>query len=230
MDLTNVVQVALFVLPGFLCVEVVGLLTPVKLASEDARIVTFSIAVSAVIWMMATVAVGIVSVLLHVATHRALGGLPGSLWTSWFADLLGTAPGAPIRLLPGVIVNILGAALGFGFARYLTEPSGRLRRFSLGRVSFDLNPAVGIWYFQDPDKGRFYLVTMKTGRRFVGAIKNFWLDPHEVQQDLVFVNYSEVGLDGHLSPVTHVDDLLVSRADIDWIEKFPTVTVPVVTG
>jgi hypothetical protein len=202
-------------------VETFALLTPVKRATEDARIITLSIALSAVLWAATTLLVALLSAAAALAIDRGPSGLPGPLWSFWVRASLTATTTDALRLVPGTIVNVVAVAAGLGVALALNRPGGRLRSLSIWHLVVDLNPNVWNWYFQDPVPGRLYLVTLKSGHRYVGQVKDYAIDPRDTQQDFVLTRYSRVGANDELEPVTFADDLLLSRDAVDSIEKLP---------
>lgn len=220
MELGTVLQIVLFILPGFLAIQAFLFFTPARRSDSDAVIVTSSIAATAAIWISASILLVVISVAI-----RGSGELLGrpvniDLWISWLKPALKTKDVAGTDLIPAFVLDIAGTGLGLLAAHVTTGESGRLRRFQIGRVNFDLNPRVWNWFFQEPTKGRLYRIRLISGTVLIGQVTQYSIDPHDEVQELIMELYSR-GEPNHqgTEAVTDAARLLLARDQIETIEQ-----------
>ena len=221
MELGTAFQAVLFVLPGFLALQIFLFFVPTRRSDGDIAVVAWSIAASAGIWLLGGLLVVIASPFVafgySAVSHHTM---KVDLWANWLRPALTHREITPQDLTAGLVLCILGLVLGLLGAVAMRTEGGRVRAFNLaGRdLRFDLNPRVWSWFFQEPTKGALYRVTLKSGRYLVGQIGEYSADPDDDIQEVVMRVYSEGPIGGTAEPVYDSLGLLISRDGIEKIE------------
>ncbi len=149
-------------------------------------------------------------------------GNPSSLdlWTAWIQPALKTTQVTETDLLPAIVVNLLGIAVGFSGSLVVTSRlGGRLRSFNLWHLRFDLTPRVWNWFFQEPIEGRLYRIRLTNGDQLIGQVTSYSIDPGDDVQEVIVELYSRGPKEGPTNAVIDARRLLVSRAEIETIEQ-----------
>jgi Family of unknown function (DUF6338) len=217
-------QVVLFVLPGFLLIQVFLLFIPTRAAGGDAQVIAWSVAASALLWLLASAVLVGVSATIGVASYWWTGqAWNPDLWDRWIKPTITVKEVTGADLLPGLVLSALGVLFGFLGAVLMQLKGGRVRVihfWRLRRLRFDLNPKVWSWFLQEPVKGMIYRVTLKSGRVFYGQISAYSTDPNDDSHEIVLRCYSqEVKGEPNSVPVNDSAGMLVSRADVELIEQ-----------
>ena len=217
-------QVVLFVLPGFLLIQVFLLFIPTRAAGGDAQVIAWSVAASALLWLLASAVLVGVSAAIGTASYWWAGqAWNPDLWDRWIKPAISVKEVTGTDLLPGLVLSAVGVLLGFLGAVLMQLKGGRVRVihfWRLRRLRFDLNPKVWSWFLQEPVKGMIYRVTLKSGRVFYGQISEYSTDPNDDSPEIVLRCYSqEVKGEPNSVPINDSVGMLISRADIELIEQ-----------
>jgi hypothetical protein len=197
---------------------------PTRRSTSEADVIIGSIALSAVIWSVASIAIVVVSALGSVI------GSIGHLWPQldlfnlWIVPTLQAHEFGPKSVLPGILLSGVRFAAGIAWAGLVSSDSGRLYRRNLAfwrfRLRVDPNPRVWSWFLQVPTTGRLFRVTLKSGKVIVGQVAEYSVNPNDDLQELVMRVYGvapDAGTD--LQAAIDSQGVLVSRQDIELIEE-----------
>jgi hypothetical protein len=159
------------------------------------------------------------SALVDLAGFLSRQGWTADFWPSWIGTALRPNSTLLEGIVPGLVLNAAAAAVGAGLAYWLLESGGRVRVLGRGRLVVNLNSRVFSWFLQQPAAGLFYRVRTVAGSVYVGQVHAFSPDPNDDVQDIVLRDYSVLGKDLKLQPVTDAKEILLERAQITSIER-----------
>jgi Family of unknown function (DUF6338) len=238
MDLGNVLQVLLFLLPGFLFIRTFFLFIPARKEPSDAAVIVMSIAASAGLWVLASVALLLASGIVDFFGWISRQGWHVDLWSAWLQPALTFRNFTGTDVIPGLLVNIAGVVIGAWFASMLLEESGAIRIINWSRLPgflkelrLDLNPRVWNWFFQGGEARRStspaagpiiratpYRVTLTDHSILLGQVTEYSLDPNDDTFDLVLRQVS-VWRETEWVPVAEADAMLIQRENILLAER-----------
>jgi hypothetical protein len=172
-----------------------------------------------VIWLLASAVLVAVSGFLNWFWARSNYSAGLDLWASWIKPAITKRDLSGTDLMPGLVLSGLGLVGGFLIAQFMSTEGGRTRIIRLGPVVIDLNPRVWGWFLQEPSQGWIYRVRLKGDRVLLGQISEYTTNPNDDVQEIVLRQYSTQGSDGELRPVGESLGALISRDDIEMIER-----------
>jgi Family of unknown function (DUF6338) len=196
---------------------------PARRLGSDMELVATCIGLSAVLWIVASLALVAVSACWNLVGH--LSGVAGSvdLWQAWVAPALSSRSTQVADLLPGIVLSLLGGLFGLAVALLMRSGRGPNRVFRLGGLRWDVNPTVWTWFLQDRGPGDLYRIRLKTGTVLVGQVSEYSTDPTTSNQELVLRVYSRgPDQERRIVPVYDAETMLLARSDVETIERLST--------
>lgn len=195
---------------------------PTRRGAGDAEIIAWALALSTILWGIASALLLLVTIGVNGigAEGLRLTGWHVQLWDSWLRPALTLREIRGTDIVPGLILSCLGAFIGAVIAGLMRVDGGHVRRLGEGKLGVDQNARVWSWFLHAASRGQIYRVRLKSGLVLIGQISEYSSDPGDDVQEIVMQGYSRME-DGELTAVTDSVGAIISRDDIEIVERMP---------